>query len=238
MQSDNQAIKKIITSLFALTILMASCSTNPEKIVLRNQQDTLSWVMGMSLAQTAQSGFYQFDEAVIKKAFENTIAGGKQPIDNEAYQEAREYINFLVDKYQHDQAQSSSTRADSLQQQAFARLTAENPNIKRAEKGYYYEVLREGKGPKAKVGLRINFDFKGSDMFTGHVIEQTFGVREPITHVLDYPMFEGLLDGMQMMNAGSRYRFYFPYQLVLNANGIPPYTPVIYEVELHDIYYD
>ena len=230
--------KTLILSLFAVTILLASCSNNPEKTVLRNQQDTLSWAMGMSLAQTAQSDFYQFDKEVILQAFENTISGGKQPISDETYQAAREYINFLIDKYQHDQAQSASTRGDSLQQQAFARLIAENPNIKRADKGYYYEVLREGKGPKAKVGLRIKFDFKGSDMFTGNVIEQTFGVREPVTHVLDYPMFEGLLDGMQMMNAGSRYRFYFPYQLVLNANGIPPYTPVIYEVELHEIYND
>lgn len=230
--------KTIITSILALTLLMASCSTKPEKTVLRNQQDTLSWAMGMSLAQTAQGDFYQFDKEVIKQAFENTLAGGKQPISDEAFQEAREYINFLVSKYQHDQAQSSSKRGDSLQQQAFARLTAENPNIKRADKGYYYEVLREGKGPKAQVGLRIKFDFKGSDMLTGNVFEQTYGMREPIIHVLDYPMFEGLLDGMQMMNAGSRYRFYFPYQLVLNANGVPPYTPVIYEVELHEIYKD
>lgn len=230
--------KTIITLIIALTTLLASCSTKPEKTVLHNQRDTLSWVMGISLAQTAQSGFYQFDKEVIVQAFENTLAGGKQPISDETYQEAREYINFLVEKYQHDQAQSASQRGDSLQQQAFARLTAENPNIKRADKGYYYEVLREGKGPKAKVGLRIKFDFKGSDMLTGNVIEQTYGVRESVVHVLDYPMFEGLLDGMQMMNAGSRYRFYFPYQLVRNANGIPPYTPVIYEVELHEIYND
>ena len=51
-------------------------------------------------------------------------------------------------------------------------------------------------------------------------------------------MFQGLLLGMQLMNAGSKYRFYFPHQLVTGATGIPPYTPVSYEVELHEIYND
>ena len=230
--------KTIITTLFALTILLASCSTNPEKIVLHDQQDTLSWVMGMSLAQTAQSGFYQFDEDVIKKAFENTIAGGEQPIDDETYQSTREYITFLVEKHQHEQDQISSLHADSLQQEYFARLLAQKPNLKRASKGYYYEVLREGKGPRAQIGMRIKLDFKSTNMLTGDLIEQTFGTGHSIVHVLDSPMFEGLLDGMQLMNAGSLYRFYFPYQLVKGTNGVPPYTPVVYEVELHEIYND
>ena len=221
-----------------LTILLTSCGNKPEKVILKNQQDTLSWAMGMSLAHTSKSGFYQFNEDLIKQAFENTINNGKQPIDDQTYQSAREYINFLVAKFQHDQSKSAAQRGDSLQQQAFARLTVQNPNLKHSDKGYYYEVLREGKGPKAQIGLRVKFDFKGTDMLTGNVIEQTFGVREPIIHVLNHPMFEGLLDGMQLRNAGSRYRFYFPYQLVTNANGIPPYTPVVYEVELYEIYKD
>ena len=136
------------------------------------------------------------------------------------------------------QAQSASQSASAQQQQFFERLVAENPNVKQAPKGYYYEVLRNGSGPRAQLGKRIRFDFKGTEMISGRLIEQTYGVREPIIHVLEQPMFEGLLDGLQLMNAGSKFRFYFPFQLVTNANGIPPYTPVIYEVELHEIYND
>ena len=219
-------------------LLLASCGTNPEKVTLRNQQDTLSWAMGMSLAQSARSGFYQFDEDVMRQAFENTLKNGQQPIDQNAYEAACDYIGFLVQKYSRDQASVSASRADSLQQQCFARLVADKPDIKQAPEGYYYEVLRVGKGPKAQMGRRIKFDFKGTNMLTGELIEQTYGVREPIVHVLEEPMFKGLLNGMQLMNAGSLYRFYFPYQFVTGANGIPPYTPVIYEVELHEIYND
>ena len=219
-------------------ILFASCGTNTEKVVLHNQQDTLSWAMGMSLAETAQSGFYEFDEAVIRQAFEHTLKHGKQPLDPEAYEAACGYLTFLAQKQQRDQAKAATADADSRQQEYFAKLTADNPNIHQAAEGYYYEVLREGKGPKAKIGQRIKFDFKGTEMLTGNLIEQTYGKREPIVHVLSQPMFEGLLSGIQLMNAGSKYRFYFPYQLVTGANGITPYTPVIYEVELLEIYND
>ena len=221
-----------------LTILLAACGNNPEQVALNTQQDTLSWAMGMSLAQTVQSGFFEFDNDLVRQAFENTLNGGKQPIDDETYAAARDYIGFLAMQKNRQQAKASAENADTVQSQCFARLTAENPNLHKAPEGYYYEVIREGKGPKAQIGLRISLDFKATNMLTGETIEQTFGVRDPIIHVLDQPMFEGMLCGLQLMNAGSRYRFYFPYQLVRGANGIPPYTPVIYEVELHEIYND
>ena len=219
-------------------LLLAACGNKSEKVTLGNEQDTLSWAMGMSLAQTAQSEFYAFDKELVLQAFESVLNGQAQPLDTLSYQEACDYISYLAEIYYHKQSQENSKQADIRQRQYFERLVAENPQVKQAPKGYYYEVLRQGSGPKAQMGKRIRFDFKGTEMISGKLIEQTYGVREPIIHVLEQPMFEGLLDGMQLMNAGSKFRFYFPFQLVTNANGIPPYTPVIYEVELHEIYDD
>jgi FKBP-type peptidyl-prolyl cis-trans isomerase len=74
---------------------------------------------------------------------------------------------------------------------------------------------------------------------TGQPYDQTYGKRDPIVHVIGTPMFPGLIEAFQLMNAGSRYRFYFPYQVCFGArgsDGIPPFTPMIYEVELHEIY--
>ena len=114
---------------------------------------------------------------------------------------------------------------------------ANNPNIKKHETGFYYEVLKEGKGRKAKYGDNVSFDYRSFLMLTGEPYDQTYDVREPIAHVIGKPMFQGLIDGMQLMNEGSIYRFYFPYQLAFGekgADGIPGFTPFIYEVELHN----
>lgn len=221
----------------ALTALVFASCNNKENVVLKNQSDTLSWAMGMSLAQTVQSGFFQFDEKLIQEALQHSLKGGKQPLNNEEYQAALAFINVMAQAYQRDQSTKAETEASSSQEQLFAQLE-KDPDIHKAPEGYYYEVLQEGHGPKAQEGKRIRFDFKGTEMPSGRLIDQTYGTRDPIIHVLGHPMFEGLVSGIQLMNAGSKYRFYFPYQLVSGANGIPPHTPVVYEVELHEIYND
>lgn len=221
-----------------LGLALASCSNKAETTTLRNQQDSLSWAMGMSLAQTTQGGFYDFDNETILKAFKSALKGEKQPLSDQAYNEACQYIAFLVEKHAHEVAENQARTADQRQDELFAKLTKEKPDLNKAPEGFYYEVLREGHGTKAAIGKRIRFDFKGINMANNQVIEQTYGQREPIVHVLGKPMFQGLISGIQLMNAGSKYRFYFPHQLVTGANGVPPLTPVIYEVELHEIYND
>ena len=75
-------------------------------------------------------------------------------------------------------------------------------------------------------------------MLDGKPYDQTYGKRDPINHVIGEPMFKGLIEGMMLMNEGSIYRFYFPYQLAFGQQGsgdIPGYTPFIYEVELHSV---
>lgn len=230
-------MKKIIIILATAVVLttLSSCGTKAEKVVLKDTQDSLSWAMGMSLGRTAQSGFYEFDESIMRRAFESTLRGEKQPLSEAAYQEACQAIAFMVSNNAKAQKEARDTEADKLQEEAFQKILAEKPDLKKSDKGYYYEVLRAGKGPNAQEGQIIRFDFKGINMLNNQVIEETYGHRDPIVHNLSRSMFEGLFYALQSMNAGSKYRFYFPYTLVTNANGIPDHTPVIYEVELHEI---
>ena len=130
---------------------------------------------------------------------------------------------------------------DEKQEAYFSELQKSNSKVKRHPSGFYYEVMKEGKGPKAKLAQRIKFDYRGKLMFTGEAFDQTYGKREPIMHVVGEPMFPGLIEAFQLMNPGSIYRFYFPYQLAFGAAGggtVPGYTPLIYEVELHETYDD
>ena len=87
-------------------------------------------------------------------------------------------------------------------------------------------------------GMVVEFDYKGS--FTnGQVFDQTYGNREPIVHVIGETLMPGLFEGLCMMRSGSHYRFYFPSEIAFGARGtedIPPYTAVIYEVEVHSIH--
>jgi FKBP-type peptidyl-prolyl cis-trans isomerase len=100
------------------------------------------------------------------------------------------------------------------------------------------QVLKEGDGRKGELGLLVEFDYKGT--FTnGQIFDQTYGNRPPIVHMIDEGLMPGLREAFCMMKAGSKYRFYFPSEMAFGAQGsedIPPFTTVIYEVELHDVH--
>ncbi|MBR3987302.1 MAG: hypothetical protein IKK04_09135 [Bacteroidales bacterium] len=234
-------MRKIFIPFAAVIAILTAtaCGNKSENVLLHNQQDTLSWAMGMSLAETAQSGFYSFDQATVQRAFESTLKGEKQPLDEQTYRELCNYLAFLVAQHQRTTAEKSNKEAGAIQQEYFSKLVQEKGNaLKKSENGFYYEVLQAGSGAKAKAGQRINFDFLSINALTGDTITKTYGRRDPVVHVISKSMFAGLFNGLQLMPAGSKYRFYFPYEVCANVEDIPSYTPVIYEVELHEIYKD
>ena len=228
---------QLLITILAGAMLLASCGNKASHPVLATQADTLSWAMGVSLAKTAQSGFFEFNQDLLVNAFESQMSGKEQPLSQEEIDLAYQYLAMLAAQQSRHIQEQQQKEAETNEPALFEKLKSEKPNLKQAPLGYYYEVLQEGKGHKATVGKRISIDFIASELATGKVFENTYN-DHTIVHVLGKPMFEGILDGLQLMNAGSKYRFYFPSKLVKGASGVAPYTPLVYEVELHEIFED
>ncbi len=237
-------MKKItLTFLTSIMLLTISCqdgtngnSTN-SSINLHNQNDTLSWVVGESLAKGIMSSGLEFDQDLVLKAIKHTLADKAQPLDEDTYNAALNYLNTMIMTNQRQQIETQMTDAKAKEDAYFEKLLSENKSVKKAKEGFYYEVIRDGKGSKAKEREVVKFDFKA--WFTnGQLYDQTYGNRDAITHVVGNPMFLGMQQALTYMNAGSLYRFYFPFANafgVEGTDGIPPCTTVIYEIELHEI---
>lgn len=224
-------------------MLLASCNNNrnTDTPQLLSREDTLSWAMGENLALSVMEtqGTLHLDKEVVKQALNHTLEGKSQPIDDRTLRDAISYIIYQQQAEAIERNRQTGAQVDQQQEEYFAQLVKEHPGVKRHESGFYYEELKAGKGRKAQYGDRIKFDYRSYLMLTGEPYDQTYGKREPIIHVVGKPMFQGLIDGIQLMNAGSIYRFYFPYQLAFGQQGsgdIPGSTPFIYEIELHEIF--
>lgn len=222
----------------AAGIMLASCgqSKTPQ---LHDAMDSISWILGRSTAESLNNGpFKDIDQEVFIEAVRTTLNNGAQPISDSIYQETMAMLMHAAQTSAMQQSSQQSQAIDRQQEEYFAKLTAENPNVKRHPSGFYYEVLKTGTGPNAKYASLISFDYRSFTMLDGQPFDQTYGKREAISHVIGKPMFPGLIDALQLMNKGSIYRFYFPYELAFGPQGsgsIPGYTPMIYEVELHNI---
>ena len=226
-------------------MLLASCNNNrnTEAPQLSSRNDTLSWAMGENIGMTLKEfgNVLELDNELVQKAIRHTLNGGAQPLDEAALREAMSIILYEQQAEMMQRDNQNEAQINRQQEAYFAQLVSEHPDVKKHESGFYYEVVKAGKGRTARFGDRVKFDYRSFLMFTGEPYDQTYGKRKPIVHVVGKPMFQGLIDGMQLMQAGSIYRFYFPYQLAFGPQGsgdIPGFTPFIYEVEMHEVFDD
>ena len=248
-------LKAFFIFQFSFFILLVSCTPDtsiridtaqPPTSELKTVKDSLSWAYGQHLALALQGDYFDtaFDHDLLLEAFAYTLKGGQHnPLEDDIAHEIAQYANLQYSALMQYRAKQTASNVDAQQNAYLANLEKDNPNVKSKKIGdyiFYYEVLKPGHGPKAEYAQRIQFDYKSFNMLSGQPIDQTYGNREPIVHVVGTPMFPGLIEAFQLMNAGSIYRFYFPYQLAFGAEGsgdvVPPYTPVIYEIELHELY--
>ncbi len=223
-------------SFVALGLLLASCAGR-QAPTLDDRNDTFSWVLGENVALSIlQGNTIDVDHDVFVQAIRHTLDGKEQPLPDSVYQQALQYIMAQAQLQQMRSTGTAKEQAQQAQQHYFEQLEKTNPNVVKHPDGFYYEVLKAGHGPKAVYGHSVRFDYRSFKMLTGEPFDQTYGVRDPIDHVVGSPMFKGLLEGLQLMNAGSIYRFYFPYQIGPYPNvGGMQFTPMIYEVELHEL---
>ncbi len=111
------------------------------------------------------------------------------------------------------------------------------PGIEPTEPGLYFISLKEGKGLRAERGKTLLVKYRGTFLdgkeFDNSCYEKplefTLGEQEQVIH--------GLERGIPLMREGGKAKFILSSQLAFGENGsstgiVPPYTSVVYEVEL------
>lgn len=231
-------MKRILTLVSIL--LCATVATAQNGVTLKTYADSLSWAVGESYARAFLTTPFELNNDIMAQAFLHTLNGQKQPISDSTYISLMEYITMFNYRYKKELKQRQEDSIAAVEQHFIDSIIRQNPNIQRTTEGFYYEILRQGTGAQVKENYRATFDFRNFNMFTGEMYNQSYG-KTPITTVVNDHIFLGLNKGLQMMNEGSHYRFYFPSRVAFGADGsrtIPPYTPIIYEVEVYTVHND
>ena len=239
-------MKKTLLATICIAALAFATSCNNKNCLvvntgetseLKTAIDSASWAMGFAMAQSIASSGIEPNRQILFEAICATLDGRQQALtENQTYQILNN-LDKIIAKSMAEKQESEFKEVREREAAYFKELTEKNPNVKKSPTGFYYEVIKEGSGPNAEIGKVVTFDYKGS-LTNGQVFDQTYGNREPITHIVGEPMMPGLVAGFCMMNEGSIYKFYFPSEMAFGANGgdnIPPYSTVIYEVELKQI---
>ena len=95
-------------------------------------------------------------------------------------------------------------------------------------------MLQQGTGNKPVATSNVKVHYTGM-FLDGKVFDSSVQRGEPIDFGLNQ-VIKGWTEGVQLMQEGSKYKFYIPSQLAYGERGaggvIPPNTDLIFEVEL------
>lgn len=119
----------------------------------------------------------------------------------------------------------------------FLEDNAKAEGVKVTESGLQYKVLRQGEGeiPSRQNRVRVHY--------TGKLIDGTeFDSSVRRGQPAEFPVsgvIAGWIEALTMMPVGAKWQLYIPYQLAYGERGsspsIPPYSTLVFDVELLDI---
>ncbi|NOR70825.1 MAG: FKBP-type peptidyl-prolyl cis-trans isomerase [Methylomarinum sp.] len=117
---------------------------------------------------------------------------------------------------------------------AFLAENTTKENIVTTASGLQYEVLAKGEGPSPTATTSVTVHYKGTTL-DGKEFDSSYSRNAPATFPLNR-VIAGWTEGLQLMNAGAKYRFFIPAELAYGTRGagadIGPNSTLIFEVEL------
>ncbi len=119
----------------------------------------------------------------------------------------------------------------------FLALNKQKPGVIELPSGLQYEVLSEGDGMKPLPTQKVTCHYHGT-LIDGTIFDSSVKRGQPATFPLN-AVIKGWTEGVQLMNTGSKWRFFIPPQLAYGdrevSAQIGPNCTLIFEVELLSI---
>ena len=118
--------------------------------------------------------------------------------------------------------------------QNFLADNKQKPGITELPSGLQYEVLTEGSGPKPTASNKVTCHYHGT-LIDGTIFDSSVQRGQPASFPLNQ-VIKGWTEGLQLMNVGSKWRFFIPPHLGYGDRQVGPVigpnSTLIFDVEL------
>ena len=239
---------KIIKFLVVVTLISTVVSCNSQGIKkkpLTNDLDTVSYALGIDIANKLKGNFPDVD----KELFIQGVISGIDSTDiliepdkvgvilNEFFKKRQAETR----KKQQEEALKKAEIEFGDKKVAGEKYLEDNKSVKGVqitESGLQYIVLKEGSGDKPNATSKVKVHYHGT-LIDGTVFDSSVDKGKPATFGVNR-VIKGWTEGLQLMNVGSKYKFIIPQELAYGGTPrkggeIEPFATLIFEVELLEI---
>ena len=219
--------KKVVPTTKPASTGVKSAFATKSTLKLKSAQDSLSYALGILDGTFFKSqGLKNINPDVLGKACLDAVSGKPTLV-------TPEQANEIVRK----EIQKLSRVLIKPNLDAGAKFLEENkkkPNVKVTASGLQYEVITQGTGAKPADTSKVKVHYEGF-LLNGKKFDSSRDRGEPISFGLNQ-VIKGWTEGVQLMQVGSRYKLYIPYNLAYGEQGageaIPGGSTLVFDVEL------
>ena len=135
------------------------------------------------------------------------------------------------------EAQQAQFKAIEEEGKKFLEENAKKAGVKVTDSGLQYEILTEGNGNKPSATDKVRVHYTGT-LPDGTVFDSSVARGAPAEFPVN-GVIRGWVEALQMMPVGSKWKLTIPHELAYGERGagasIPPFSTLVFEVELLDI---
>ncbi|MBD1432461.1 FKBP-type peptidyl-prolyl cis-trans isomerase [Sphingobacterium sp. DN00404] len=216
-------INKIGLAVMAVTCTGMSAA---QAQVLKSNTDSVSYALGKDVGSSLTSSGVKINAESFLQGVNDAIQGKEELIGEE------EGIRIIKAAF----AKAAEEKINVFKEEeiAFFNTLKEKPSVQHLQEGLYYEVIQEGSGQKPTGDDEVTVHYKGT-LANGKVFDNSYERGEPLDIDLAN-VIKGWQLGIPLMASGAKYKLYIPSSLGYGERGagrdIPPYSPLIFEIEL------
>ncbi|MFD1770554.1 FKBP-type peptidyl-prolyl cis-trans isomerase [Sphingobacterium suaedae] len=194
--------------------------------VLKNNIDSVSYALGMDVGSSLTNNGVMINPENFLKGVTDATKENPRLIEQE---EGMRIIKAAFAK-----AAEEKIKVFKEEETAFFENIKNKAGVKHLQDGLYYEVVKESAGAKPADTSEVIVHYKGT-LANGKVFDNSYDRGEPLEISLDN-VIQGWKLSIPVMSVGSIYKFYIPSALGYGQRGagadIPPYSPLVFEIEL------
>ena len=198
-------------------------------IELKTLTQRLSYIVGENLAHQLRNDNLELDADVVALAVSDVMSGQPSRLTDAEKQSAVEQVQ--------KESQAKQVAAQAKNKAAGVAYLAENAKkegVTTTESGLQYKSLVAGSGAKPTTNDRVKVHYKGT-LIDGTVFDSSYDRGEPIVFPVT-GVISGWVEGLQLMQVGSKFELTIPSELAYGDSGsgpvIGPDATLVFEVEL------
>lgn len=236
---------KFLGVVIIASIVFSCGEKHATKKSLETELDSVSYAIGLNMGSQMRNGFEEADIDVFMQGLRSGVDSTGLLLDQES---AQRVVQGYFQKKQQEQMKKQQEEAAKKAEETYGAVKEEGikfleenktkDGVQVTESGLQYIVLSEGEGAKPAASSRVKVHYHGT-LVDGTVFDSSVDRGTPAEFGVGQ-VIKGWTEGLQLMNVGSKYKFFIPQELAYGATprggAIKPFAALIFEVELLEIF--